>query len=255
MDTYLNIAQFNVQSLQSKTALLKTFLSEQNIDICLLNETWLKSTSIIPNFTPYNLIHKNSVNEHNGVGILIKQNIKYSIVNTTFHDSIQNICISVETSMGTLHILCVYCPPNSSRFATNKMRKVLLEISKPCLIMGDFNAHHILFGCQTNNNRGNSLYTLIDDFDMCILNEGEATTVQYPNRNASAIDLALVSPTLAPFCEWRVHDDSMGSYHYPTVVVINVKPSIYEVRPVEEKYIYCKADWSKYNGTIRNLFF
>ncbi|KAI8420096.1 hypothetical protein MSG28_008678 [Choristoneura fumiferana] len=126
------------------------------------------------------------------------------------------------------------------------MKKILLETPKPCIIMGDFNAHHILFGCHSNNNRGNCLYKLIDEFDMCVLNDGSATTVPYPNRNPSAIDLALVSPTLAPHCEWRVHDDAMGSYHYPTQVVVNVKPSIYEVRPVDEKYIYSKADWSKY---------
>ncbi|CAK1581898.1 unnamed protein product [Parnassius mnemosyne] len=135
------------------------------------------------------------------------------------------------------------------------MKKVLLETPKPCLIMGDFNAHHILFGCQTNNNRGNSLYALIDDFDLCILNDGDtATTVQYPNRNQSAIDLALVSSALAPLCEWHVHDDPMGSYHYPTVVALNVKPSVYEVRPAEEKYIYNKADWSKYQELSETRF-
>ncbi|CAF4764582.1 unnamed protein product [Pieris macdunnoughi] len=120
--------------------------------------------------------------------------------------------------------------------------------------MGDLNAHHIVFGCQSNNSRGNSLYNLIDELDLCILNDGSATTVQIPNRNASAIDVTLVNPAIAPLCEWRIHDDSMGSYHYPTQVVVNVKPSTYEVLPVEEKYIYCKADWTEYYNFLKHLF-
>lgn len=253
MDTFLNIAQYNIQSLQSKKVLLKSFLSDHNIDICLLNETWLKDTSIIPNFTPYNFLYKNSINSHNGVAILIKQNLQYQVINTSFYESIQNICISIETSIGTLSILCVYCPPNN-RFDATKIKKVLLQTPKPCIIMGDFNAHHISFGCHSNNNRGNGLYKLIDEYDMCILNDGSATTIPSPNRNQSAIDIAVVSPTLAPLCEWRVHDDPMGSYHYPTQVVINVKPSIYEIRPVEEKYIYSKADWDEFYNLSETYF-
>lgn len=254
MDLYLRIAQFNIQSLQSKKTLLNKFLSEQNVDVCLLNETWLKSNSKIPNFTSYNFIFKNSINEHNGVGILIKQYLKYDIINTSFYESIQNVCVSIETSIGKLHILCIYCPPNSARFDCSKMKKLLLETPKPCLIMGDFNAHHILFGCHSNNSRGNSLYNIIDEFDLCVLNDGSPTTVQYPNRNASAIDLALVSPTIAAFCEWRVYDDPMGSYHYPTLVDVNVKPSVYEVRPVEEKFIYSRADWSNFYNLSEHSF-
>ncbi|KAH9639658.1 hypothetical protein HF086_017652 [Spodoptera exigua] len=93
-------------------------------------------------------------------------------------------------------ILCVYSPP-SIRFDSAKLKDLINNIPKPCIIMGDFNAHNIAFGCHSDNNRGRCLFHIIDECNLCILNDGSPTTVPYPNRQASAIDLALVSSSIA----------------------------------------------------------
>lgn len=116
MANILKIAQFNIQSLKHKKTLLNNFLLEYSIHICLLNETWLKDGKSIPLLRGYNLEYINSANSHNGVGILIKDNIKYNIIPTQFYEDIQNIAITVDTSDGKISILCVYCPPSSHRF-------------------------------------------------------------------------------------------------------------------------------------------
>lgn len=255
MDKYLNILQYNIQSLQSKKSLLQNLLNEKKVDICLLNETWLKPSSIIPHFPNYNFIHKNSKNSHNGVAILVNHHIKYKLIDTRFSESIQNICISIETELGQIAILCIYSPP-SNRFDSTKLKDLINNIPKPCIIMGDFNAHSIAFGCRSDNSRGRCLYNIIDEFDLCIMNDGATTTVPYPNRQASAIDLALVSPSIAHLCHWYVHDDPMGSYHLPTLLEINVQPSMYDTSPPvdQEKYIYNKADWNKYYSLSETYF-
>lgn len=255
MDNYLNILQYNIQSLQSKKSLLQNLLIEKNIDICLLNETWFKSNSIIPHFPTYNLIHKNSINSHNGVAILVNHRLKYKVINTHFSESIQNLCITIETQYGAMAVLCVYSPP-SIRFDSAKLKDLINNIPKPCIVMGDFNAHNIAFGCHSDNNRGRCLFNIIDDFDLCILNDGSPTTVPYPNRQASAIDLAFVSSSIAHLCNWYVHDDPMGSYHLPTLLEINIQPSMYEMTsPVnQEKYVYNKADWNEYYSLSETCF-
>lgn len=253
MDRYLNILQYNIQSLQSKKSLLQNLLIEKNIDVCLLNETWLKSNSLIPHFPSYNIVYKNSQNSHNGVAILVSHHLKYRVIDTHFSESIQNICIAIETELGPISILCVYSPP-SIRFDTTKLKDLFDKIPKPCIIMGDFNAHNIAFGCRTNNNRGRCLYNIIDEFNLCILNDGSPTTVPYPNRQASAIDLALVNSSMAHLCDWYVLDDPMGSYHLPTLLEVNIQPSVYDVVPVEEKYIYSKANWNEYYSLSETCF-
>ncbi|CAB3224503.1 unnamed protein product [Arctia plantaginis] len=151
-------------------------------------------------------------------------------------------------------ILCVYSPP-SIRFDSAKLKYLIDNIPKPCIVMGDFNAHNVAFGCHSDNNRGRCLYNIIDEFDLCILNDGSPTTVPYPNRQASAIDLALVSSSIAHLCNWYVHDDSMGSYHLPTLLEINIQPSMYDRSPPDpEKYIYSRADWDEYYGISETCF-
>lgn len=87
---------------------------------------------------------------------------------------------------------------------------------------------------------------MFDEADLCILNTGSPTTVQAPNKNPSAIDVTCVSPDIAPLCEWKVGEDPLGSYHYPTFIDINISPSLYQVNNNTEKYLFNKANWSKY---------
>lgn len=52
----LKLMQFNIQSINNKKWLLKTILKDNSIDLCLLNETWLKKSSPSVNITGYNYI-------------------------------------------------------------------------------------------------------------------------------------------------------------------------------------------------------
>lgn len=243
----LRIAQFNIQSANNKKPLLTKFLYDNNIDICLLNETWFNEHSRF-NIRGYNLHNKNSINSHNGVAVLIKPYIKYTVLNTPFYEDIQTIAISLSTESGNISVLCVYCPPTSGHIRMNKLRKILQDLPKPIFISGDFNAHHIAFGCLTTKGRGQCLYDIIDDCDLCILNDGSFTTVNYPTRNPSAIDVSFVSPCLAPLCEWTVHDDAMGSYHYPTITELTLCVNKYHVNLSVDKFLYKKANWKMYGG-------
>ena len=255
MDSKLSIVQHNIQSINNKKPLLKSFLTQYNIDILLLNETWLKNTSSIIKIPGYNFVGQNAKNEHGGVGILLKNTLKYKLLPTKFYEDIQSIAISLETSVGVLSILCVYCPPrNKNKCRINKLKNIINDLPKPCLVSGDFNAHHIAFGCHSTNSRGRSLFDIFDENDLCILNSGMPTTLQRPNSNSSAIDVTGVSPVLAPLCEWSVGDDTLGSYHYPTFTKINLSPSKYAVNNKVEKFLFSKADWIKYYKKSEEYF-
>lgn len=249
----LRIAQFNIQSANSKKPLLIKFLQKHSIDICLLNETWFKQSH---NFKipGYNVHDKLSKNPHNGVAILIKPELKYSVVNTTFYEDIQNVALSISTERGSLTILCVYCPPNSGHIRMNRLRNIIRNLPQPIFVGGDFNAHHVAFGCLSTKGRGQDLYDIIDECDLCILNDGSFTTVNRPNNNPSAIDVSFTSACLAPLCEWSVHDDCMGSYHYPIITQLSISIDKYQINPPIEKFLYNRADWNKFNELSENVF-
>lgn len=248
----LKISQFNVQSLNNKKHELINFLHNCDIDICLLNETWLQGTDTvsIPN---YHSVYKNSSNPHNGVGILIKKGLDYNIINTTFYENFQNVAISLQTSLGSLSILCVYSPPNR-RLNFRQIKNIIGTLPQPILIAGDWNGHHPAFGGLSSTSRGNSLFDLFDECDFCILNTGCMTTLNRPNNRPSAIDVTVVSSNLAPFCTWKVHDDCMGSYHFPTIVEIKTQPNKIIQNNSSKKYVYKKADWKKYHELSKHHF-
>lgn len=255
MDTHsqLRIAQFNIQSVVNKKPLLVKFLQEHNVDICLLNETWLKNSHRF-HIPGYNLHFKNASNEHGGVAILIRPQFKYKPLATTFYDDVQSVAISLTTENGNLSILCVYCPPSSGHIRINKLRNIVNDLPKPIFIAGDFNAHHIAFGCLSSKGRGHQLYDIIDELDLCILNNGSYTTIHYPNTNPSAIDVSLSSPSVAPLCNWSVHDDSMGSYHFPTFTDISLAVDKYRLNPPIDKFLYNKTDWNRYCDVSESFF-
>lgn len=250
----LRVAHFNIQSAHSKKPLLIKFLQEQNIDICLLNETWFKDNGRIFRIPGYNIHFKNASNEHGGVAILIKPYIKYDLLQTTFYEDIQTIAISLSTQRGKLTVLNSYCPPTSGHIRINKIRNIIRDLPKPILVAGDFNAHHIAFGCLSTKNRGQQLYDLIDELDLCILNNGQVTTIHYPNTVPSAIDIGFASACIAPLCNWTVHDDNMGSYHFPTITDITLSIDRYQYNPPIEKFLYHKTDWTRYSQISENYF-
>lgn len=249
----LRIAQFNIQSANSKKPLLFKFMQEQNIDVCLLNETWFKEhhNFRIPG---YNLHSRISKNPYNGVAILIKPEIKYNIINTTFYEDIQTIAVSISTEHGNVTVLCVYCPPSSGHIRMNRLRNIIRDLPKPIYISGDFNAHHIAFGCLSTKGRGQDLYDVIDECDLSILNDGSFTTVNRPRTNPSAIDVSFASACIAPLCDWSVHDDCMGSYHYPTITEISLSIVKYQINPPVDKFLYKRADWRQFNELSVNAF-
>lgn len=253
IQSQLRISQYNIQSVNSKKEQLINFLNNENIDICLLNETWLKDHQRF-SIPGYNFYNKNSINSHNGVAILIKPYLKYNILDTRFYEDIQTIALSVSSAIGKITILCVYCPPTSSHIRLNRLRNIIRDLPKPIFVSGDFNAHHIAFGCLSTKGRGRDLYDVIDDCDLCILNDGNFTTINYPTRNPSAIDVTFVSANLAPLCDWLVHDDAMGSDHYPTITNIALCVDKYQINPPVDRFLYDKTDWKRYQDLSQSIF-
>lgn len=252
----ITIAQFNIQSLNNKKALLENFLYEKDIDICMLNETWLKSENTNFSVSGYNIVLQNGPGGHGGVAILIKNSFKYSVIHTPYYDFLQTAAINLKTNAGNLTLLCAYAPPNcvGRRFKCRKLKQIIDTLPKPIMLSGDLNAHHVAFGCRSSNTRGNDVYNLLDECDLCILNTGSPTTVGTIRSNPSSIDITCVSPDVAPLCEWTVHEDPMGSYHFPILVDIQISVQKYVTGTPSERFNYRQADWSKFSSESEKAF-
>ena len=70
----LSFLQWNSRSIKSNKNSLKNVLSENEMDIILLSETWLKPEDTIY-FNNYNIVRQNRNDGFAGVAILIKKDV------------------------------------------------------------------------------------------------------------------------------------------------------------------------------------
>lgn len=211
----VNIVQWNAQSLISSKQLLTQFLYDNNIHVALISETWLKSHHRF-NIRGYTIERNDLGNKHNGVAILIRNSIDYTKIDTDFDDCLQNICVRIKIRDKDISLVSLYCPKNSNPpFDKDKFDALVQSIPSPFLFCGDFNAHHISWGCNETNARGRDVLSVIDDNGLVLLNDGQVTTVGSLTWRSNALDLSIASPSLALSCDWSVHDDPLSSYHLP----------------------------------------
>lgn len=196
---------------------LQNLLYEQDIHIALISETWLKP-NIQFSIRGYTIIRNDCGNDHNGVAIFVRNGIYFQKLETFSDNSLQNVAIKIKYKQKDISIVSFYSPGNSvPNFDKSKFNRLLHSIPKPLIIAGDFNAHHTIWGCNRTNSRGRDIMDVMDDNDLMLLNNDQPTTVGTNSWRPNGLDLTIVSSSLFLCCEWQVHQDSLGSYHLPTI--------------------------------------
>lgn len=77
MDRILKIIFWNCRSIRNKSIELFNFLTDNNIDICLLSETWLKCGEKLTHRNYYCVRNDRKGSTGGGVAILIKKSLKF----------------------------------------------------------------------------------------------------------------------------------------------------------------------------------
>lgn len=268
----LVVLQWNSQSIIPKLSQLKDFvsISDPEIDIILLNETWLNSSK---NFgiPGYNILRQDSSRPRGGVAAAINSKYKFSILSTDSTYDFQNILFSVSLGSFNLDILSVYIPPPpNGKFNIQHLNCAFSRISsRNYIIVGDFNAHHTAWGCRDVDRRGHLIYKFADNHNLVCLNDHDPKVTTFPpfGQQGNVLDLAFASQSISSSCTLSVLDDVMSSNHFPILIGIFYKNSISS--PIRSSYtsttntspIHClsnldykKVDWPKFIKLCEEIF-
>lgn len=167
-------------------------------------------------------------------------------------DFFGNACEVTLSNKETLTVVNVYFPRGCVK--TEDTHWLTTLPASKCLVVGDFNAHHSMWGgAGTASSGGGQL--LADHLiasDLCLLNDCSATRVPDHNRHKpTAIDISMISSSLYSSTEWEVCTDTLGSDHFPIQVRLNdVSPSC--SMETELKYNYKKANWEAFRRCLDN---
>ena len=175
----------------------------------------------------------------------IHQSLPFAEV--TINSTLETVACKVKFNNTYLTICSIYCPPDNL-VIYDELFAFQNCLPNNHLILGDFNAHHILWGSQRVDDRGEQVVKLINDTDLVFLNDGSPTRIDDNTGNLSCIDLSLVSSTLAAKCLWHTIDDSLGSDHLP----ICIKYTCNTVKaPSVPKFNVKRADWVAFSRSVK----
>jgi len=119
------------------------------------------------------------------------------------------------------------------------MTHLIQQLPEPVLLLGDFNAKHIIWGNPDIDHRGTVLEQILLTQNITALNTGSPTHFHIQNATHSAIDISFVTSRCSADFRWSVLNDLHGSDHYP-IVINSIDDNIVE-RP--KNYICSKANW------------
>ena len=72
----------------------------------------------------------------------------------------------------------------------------MLEGASPYMLVGDFNGHNVLWGCNDNDPRGELIEDFITKNDICLMNDKSNSYLDSGKGTFSSLDLSLCHPSI-----------------------------------------------------------
>ncbi|XP_052739677.1 RNA-directed DNA polymerase from mobile element jockey isoform X2 [Bicyclus anynana] len=243
------IVQWNSRSVKNKKIEITSLIKHHHPVIVALSETWLRPESSfrIPGFA---CLRDDRHDGHGGCALLIKKSLVYSQIPLSINS--QNINIVAARILNKTFV-SIYIPyPNNN--IKDELVSLLLQLPTPLILLGDFNCHHISWGCYYSDSFSNVLIDIFDRINVCILNDGSPTRRVYPGQDPrSAVDLSACPPDIAISTSWKVLPHTHGSDHFP--IVISLDQYVTPVLPPKPllKYRLNKVDWKLYGNSVETF--
>ncbi len=233
---------WNARSINSVNKQIELIheINNNDLDIVLLNETWLKEKDSlkIKNFNSHR--KDRQINKGGGVAILTHTSIKATKINLPAKfKELEIIGIQVENE-DPFQIFSIYNPPNQT-LPSEILDYINLNFKK-AIIFGDLNASHQAWFCKNNNSAGKSLHECILNNNFNIINNDRSTYI----ASFNIIDLTFCTSMFIDNIQDFYVGKDIGSDHYPTFTTIKLTNNIEQ----PDRYFF---DWKKFKSLTRNF--
>ena len=188
--------QWNIRGLRSNYEDLQVLIKDYNPTIISLQETLVGDNKKI-NIQNFSCYHTNTVR---GNALCIRSNLLFSPVQLVTDIEALAVRISVNK---TITVCSIYLSP-SNVVTKQSLYDLIMQLPPPFLLLGDFNGHSPRWGSDHLNPQGKIIEELLDDLDLCVLNDGSPTYLS-PGGTSSPLDLAICDPSIFLDLEWKVH--------------------------------------------------
>lgn len=226
MSLNLHIALWNANGISNHTREIELFLKTNYIDVLLISETHFTSRSYFK-IHGYDLIHTNHPDNraHAGSAILIKSNIKYTILNDVQQPMLQATNIKIGSNIGDIVISAIYFPPRHT-IKCQDYENFFNTLGGKFLVGGDFNAKHPWWGSRLINPKGRELYKCLIRKNYSTLSAGSPT--YWPSDPRKIPDLLdfIVYKGISNDRLTIANSNDLSSDHTPVLVNLNINHTL-----------------------------
>lgn len=217
----LRVAYWNCRGIIGKKPDVEKLL--EGLDVLVAAETCLSGPSEF-SVRDFEVVRSDSGPGKRGIAVLVRRRLNYRCIDfqRTLDPSIECLAIEIFSRGKSNRIVGIYRHPNIPP-SRDSIRKIMAFAgSNPSsIVVGDFNAHHPLWGSQRTSLAGRLIVEEMQDYNVVLLSSPSHTFLPPPPKNPSTLDLVFASPDVAPLVECTVHDDLCGSDHLPIFISIN----------------------------------
>ena len=241
MGSKYKIIQWNCRGVKPRFEELLLLLSLLRPSVFCLQETFLKrnDTFTLKGFNIYNHIHLDCLRASGGSSLLVHSTLPQRQIK--LKTDLQAVAVSV-TLEKEITFCSVYIPP-SYLLKSEQLTSLLQQLPSPYMLVGDFNGHNVLWGCNDNDPRGELIEDFITKNDICLMNDKSNTYLDSGKGTFSSLDLSLCHPSLYLDYDWSVCEDQRGSDHFP-ILIESVQTHDEAHNP---KWKLNKADWDLFH--------
>lgn len=159
--------------------------------------------------------------------------------------------VAVKIFCDRIVTICnLYIPPDRV-INHSEIENITSQLNHPVIILGDFKVKSNAWGIdnEVQNQQGKEIENLLlNNSQLCLLNNGAPTHFSTRFGSFSAIDLTICTSDIVHVLDWNQINNLYGSDHYPLLIKYTSSNSFNQVKI--ERWIYKIADWDKFKSII-----
>ena len=176
------LLQWNCRGIRTGASDLQVTVGQHIPLAVCLQETKLSPESVFA-IRGYSVFRKDlavSTIAHGGVAVAVHHSVP--VQHIPLRSPLQAVAVRLHLMRRELTLCSIYLPPGLA-LPSLELRRLMLELPSPVLLLGDFNAHNSAWGCENTDTRGRLLEAFIHEESLCVLNTGTNTISLFPRAN------------------------------------------------------------------------
>ena len=247
----LKLMQWNINGYHNNYNELLLIINNKLPHIIALQETHLipslNSPTAPKNFKMY---QNNDVSlqqtAKRGVALLVSKSVQHNLVN--INSDILNVALEIYAETPFV-VINVYISPNEG-LNPNSLQRLIDNINKPIVLIGDFNAWSPLWGSSKYNKKGKVISDFIQTNNLILLN-GNNPTHFSTHSSLTSVDVSICSPALFISSSWNIDSFLRGSDHFPIFIEFFIKHHNYPNK-IPIKFKTEQANWAKFRELLES---